>query len=156
MSALRSVLVCVAIAAAWPAYADRTEDREAIEGLMWRYARALDTYNPEAYASVYTEDGQFIAGGNATKGRGALRAMIANFGAGRDGNPPRQLYHMTTDSWIEFIDETHARHHSYWLTMAAATGDTPPSVVAVGVGVDELVRIDGEWLIRVRNVTPDE
>ena len=159
MSTLRaSILVsCLSVLVAGPALADRADDREEINALMWRYARALDTADADAYASVYTEDGQFGVGDNATKGRDALRNMIAAFGAGRGGdNPPPQLYHMTADTWIEFADDTHATHHSYWLTMAAASGDSPARVVAVGVGADELVKLNGEWLIRVRNVTAEE
>jgi uncharacterized protein (TIGR02246 family) len=45
---------------------------------MWRYTRALDTNDGEAYASVYTPDGRFSAGANATKGRDALRKMVAD------------------------------------------------------------------------------
>jgi len=142
---------CVLVLGAGPALADRADDKEAIEALMWRYARALDTFNPDAYAAVYTEDGQFGVGENATKGRAALRRMIAAFNE-REGGPPR-LLHMTNDTWIEFIDDTHARHHSYWVTMGLGSADTPTRVVAAGVGVDDLVKIDGEWLIRVRNTT---
>lgn len=152
MLGLRSGLALAGITVLFsaPAFADRTEDREAIEALMWRYARALDTWNAEAYAAVYTEDGQFGAGENATQGRDALKGMIAAFTSG--DNPPPRLLHMTTDSWIEFIDDTHARHHSYWLTMRLGAEGNPPGVAAAGVGVDELVKVDGEWLIRLRNV----
>ena len=55
----------------------QTRDRQQIEELMWRYARALDTGNAEAYAALYTADGQFGSGANATKGREALKQMIA-------------------------------------------------------------------------------
>ena len=135
---------------AGPALADRAEDREAIEELMWRYARALDTGNAEAYAATYTEDGEFTAGAASTKGRQALHDMIAGLGGDLG------LLHMTADTWIEFVDDTHAIHHSYWLTMRKAGGDQPAGVVAVGVGADELVKLDGEWLIRRRNVQADE
>ena len=156
MLSLRSLVLItlLSLAGAGTALAERTEDREAIEGLMWRYARALDTFNPDAYAAVYTEDGQFGVGANATRGREALRGMIAAFNE-RENGPPR-LLHMTTDSWIEFIDDTHARHHSYWLTMALGSGDQPARIAAAGVGVDELVKIDGDWLIQVRNVNAGE
>src|SRR4029453_14617000 len=50
-------------------------DRAEIEDLMWRYARALDTGNGEAYAAVYTPDGQFGTGANATKGTEALKRL---------------------------------------------------------------------------------
>lgn len=155
MLSLRSSILagCLALLAAGPALADRAEDQEAIHELMWRYARALDTGDAEAYAAVYTEDGQFGVGENATRGREALRAMIAGF-AGNENAP--QLYHMTADTWIEFHDDTHATLHSYWMTMRAASGDQPAGVAAVGVGADELVKVDGEWLIRVRNVQADQ
>ena len=37
--------------------ARETRDRAEIEALMWKYTRALDTMNAEAYASAYTPDG---------------------------------------------------------------------------------------------------
>lgn len=136
--------------------ASRAEDRAEIEALMWRYARALDTFDADAYAAVYTEDGQFAAGGNATKGRDALRQMIAGLAANRNESSP-PMYHMTTDSYIEFIDENTARHHSYWLTVFGAAGQgEAPRVAAAGRGVDELVRVNGKWLIKSRNVAPQD
>ena len=85
MSMLRSAILtaCLSVFVVGTALADRTEDREAIHGLMWRYARALDTANADAYAAVYTEDGQFGTGDGATKGREALRNMIAGFATRR-------------------------------------------------------------------------
>jgi hypothetical protein len=50
--------------------------RAEIEKLMWQYARALDTENPDAYVATYTEDGQFGTGPTATKGRQGLHKMI--------------------------------------------------------------------------------
>src|SRR5690606_5717066 len=151
MSKLHALLAATSLCllTAAPAFADRTEDREAIEALMWKYARALDTGNGEAYAALYTEDGQFGVGESAVKGREALRALVGR-GGGAGGAP--QLLHRSADSWIEFVDDTHAKHHSYWLTMRMGANGQPPSVVAIGVGVDELVKVDGKWLIKVRNV----
>ena len=140
-----TVLVCLGIVIAGPALADREDDRAAIEELMWRYARALDTGDADAYAAVYTEDGEFTAGTMSTKGRQALHDMIAGLG-GELG-----IYHMNADTWIEFIDDTHAIHHSYWLTMRRE----PAGVVQVGVGADDLVKVDGKWLIRKRNVAAE-
>src|SRR5437762_14311521 len=53
----------------------REKDRAEIEELMWRYTRALDTGDGEAYAATYTVDGQFGTGANATKGREALKKL---------------------------------------------------------------------------------
>ena len=137
-----------------------TRDRQAIDEVMWRYARALDTGNAEAYAALYTPDGQFSAGGTATKGRDALKAMIA--GTGRAGGaqpatPRPQLYHTTANHQIVFVDKDHARIDAYHITVAAGSGrETPPRVAGVGRSIDELVRVNGQWLIKSRNVAPVE
>lgn len=46
-------------------------DRAEIDALMWRYVRALDTLNADAYAALYTADGQFGGGPTAPKGHDA-------------------------------------------------------------------------------------
>ncbi|HEY8519483.1 MAG TPA: nuclear transport factor 2 family protein [Gammaproteobacteria bacterium] len=137
-------------------------DRAEIQALMWRYVRALDTLDADAYASVFTEDGQFGSGRNAAKGRAALRGMIENLAKARaereaKGEPSPPMYHVITNSHIEFLDADHARYHSYWMTVFGASGEgTTPRVAAAGRGVDELVRVDGRWLIRSRNVAPQD
>jgi hypothetical protein len=140
---------------------DQTADREAINELMWRYARALDTFNPDAYAAIYTEDGEFRSGANATKGREALWQMIEGLRSDREarraeGNPAAPMYHMTTDSWTEFVDDNHAVHHTYWLTVTGASGGNPVNVLAAGRGEDHLVKVDGQWLIQTRDVAPQD
>lgn len=135
-------------------------DRAEIEDLMWRYARALDTGNGDAYAAAYTPDGQFGTGANATKGTEALKRLAggqprtpAPGAAAAPARPP--LYHMHANHAITFIDKDHARFDAYYITARAAGGqDQPLQVVAVGRSVDELVRLNGKWLIKVRNVQP--
>jgi SnoaL-like protein len=135
-------------------------DRAEIEDLMWRYARALDTGNGEAYAAVYTPDGQFGTGANATKGTEALKRLAGGQprtpAAGAAAAPARPpMYHMHANHAITFIDKDHARFDAYYLTARAAGGqDQPLQVLAVGRSVDELVRLNGKWLIQVRNVQP--
>lgn len=137
------------------------KDREAIEALMWKYARALDTFNAEAYASVYTPDGQFGAGATATKGTAALKKMIADLKTNRDERaktePQPAMYHMEMNTYVEILGKDRARHHSYWQTVFAPSGrGAQPRVAAAGHGVDDLVKINGQWLIKTRNVSPGE
>jgi hypothetical protein len=144
------------------AYADQASDREEIHALLWKYTRALDTLNADAYAAVFTEDGAFTSGNTAmTTGHEALKGMIDGVKKGQDeraaaGNPAGPMYHMTMDSWIEFVDADHARHHSYWQTVfgPAKQGD-PVRVAAAGYGIDDLVRVNGKWLIKLRNVAAE-
>ena len=111
-------------------------DRAEIEDLMWRYTRALDTGNGEAYAAVYTPDGQFGTGANATKGRDALQKMVGDgrarqAAAEAKGEPRRpQMYHATANHLITFIDKDRARVDAYYITGVAANGESSPARVA--------------------------
>jgi hypothetical protein len=140
--------------------AREARDRAEIEALLWRYARALDSGDGTTYASTYTVDGQFGTGANATKGREALKKMVdalkeGNAAAAKKGEARPPLYHMSANSWLEFIDKDHARHHAYYLTVSGAAGqNVPPRVVAAGRSVDHLERVDGKWLIKLRDVAP--
>jgi uncharacterized protein (TIGR02246 family) len=155
------VLVCVLAFAPTAVLAQdnsaREKDRAEIEELMWRYTRALDTGDGEAYASTYTVDGQFGTGANATKGREALKKLGETLKP-KPGAPARApLYHMETNQWIEFIDKDHANHHAYYITVTGAGPDkAPPGIVAAGRSVDHLVRVNGKWLIQVRDVAPKD
>ena len=139
------------------------QDRAEIEALMWRYVRALDSFDVDAYAAVFTEDGVFIAGTNAVKGREALKTMIAGYRKDREeraakGEPASPaLYHVDTNTYLEFLGADHARIHYYWMTVFGATGkDTSPRIAAVGRGIDDLVRVNGKWLIKSRDVAPQD
>jgi 3-phenylpropionate/cinnamic acid dioxygenase small subunit len=139
------------------------QDRVEINDLMWTYVRALDTLNEDAYAAVYTEDGQFGTGPKASKGREALKKIVADVRKGRadreaKGEPKSPpMYHVVANSYIKFIDRDHAQVHAYWMTMFAAAGpDTPARVGAVGRSVDEVVRAKGKWLIKSRDVAPQD
>ncbi|MCC7461161.1 MAG: nuclear transport factor 2 family protein [Gammaproteobacteria bacterium] len=136
-------------------------DRHAIEALMWRYARTLDTLDPDGYAATYTSDGRFTAGGLTVTGGAALRQMIDGYrqrraeqrARGEPDTPP--MHHIITNTHIEFLDRDHARQEAYWMTVFEGQGEAQaPRVAAAGRSVDELVRVDGRWLIRTRDVTP--
>jgi uncharacterized protein (TIGR02246 family) len=140
--------------------AREARDRAEIEALMWRYVRALDTSNAEAYAAAYTPDGQFRAGTTATKGREALTKMIADQKARQaaadakgESRPP--MYHMTMNEHLTFVDKDHARLEAYWQTVFGAAGQSVPvRVAAAGRSIDQLVRVNGQWLIQSRDVAP--
>jgi len=56
-----------------------------------------------------------------------------------------------SNSSIEILDATHARHHSYAQTVRLA--DNNQFVVGfMGRYDDELVKVDGHWLIKSRKL----
>src|SRR5580700_9027714 len=140
-----------------------SRDRAQIEKLMWQYVRALDTGNADAYAAAFTPDGQFGSGANAVKGREALKKMINGFrqraadNEAKTGEKRPAMYHVIANSYLEFVDKDHARLEAYWMTVFADGGPkTPARVAAAGREVDELVRLNGQWLIKSRDVAPKQ
>jgi hypothetical protein len=153
----------VPASAAENAFEREAKDRAQIEKLMWQYVRALDTENPDAYAAVFTPDGQFGSGTNAAKGTDALKKMINDLRQraadqeAKTGQKRPSMYHVITNSYVEFIDKDHARVQAYWMTVfGAGAQNTPPRVAAVGREVNELVRLNGQWLIKLRDVAPKD
>jgi hypothetical protein len=139
------------------------QDRAQIERLMWRYVRALDTENADAYAAAFTADGQFGSGPNVIKGHEALKKMIAGLrqraseAEVKSGEKRPPMYHVIANSYLEFIDKDHAHLEAYWMTVFAQAGPSVPvRVAAAGREVDELVRVDGQWLIKARDVAPKD
>lgn len=151
-----------------PAFAENaiereTQDRAQIEKLMWSYVRALDTENADAYAAAYTSDGQFGSGPTAVKGREALKKMIDNFkqrtaeNESKTGEKRPAMYHVLCNSYLQFTDKDHAHMEAYWMTVFAGAGSSESArVAAVGREVDELVRVNGQWLIKLRDVAPKD
>ncbi|HTT02457.1 MAG TPA: nuclear transport factor 2 family protein [Steroidobacteraceae bacterium] len=136
-------------------------DRAEIDALMWRYVRALDSLDENAYADLYTADGSFGSGARAAKGHEALKKVITDVQHARaereakSGAKSPKMYHVITNPYLEFTDRDHARLQSYWMTVfAAADSNSQPRVAAVGRSVDELVRVDGQWRIHTRDVAP--
>jgi 3-phenylpropionate/cinnamic acid dioxygenase small subunit len=138
-------------------------DRAEIEALMWRYVRALDTLNADAYVAAYTPDGQFGSGPTAPKGHDALKKMIIDLKQGQvdraanSGARTAPMYHVITNPYVEFVDKDHVRYRAYWMTVFGAAGENaPPRVAAAGREYDELVRVNGRWLIKLRDVAPKD
>jgi uncharacterized protein (TIGR02246 family) len=128
------------------------QDRAAIEKLMWDYARAIDSWNPDAYAAVFTEDGSF----GETSGRDNLRTMVSDLAGNRAADAP-MLHHVMSNQSIDFVNPNRAVVNYYWQTVSrGAPGGPAPQMLAQGWGRDEVVKLDGRWLIKNRDVTPGE
>lgn len=133
----------------------RAEDRAEIENLMWNYSRALYTQNPDAYAALYTPDGQFGTGARAVKGRDALKKMIVDLKQRLAGQQP--VYVMDVNTSVEFPDRDHAHLEAYWLEVSPRTGpNVPARVMNAGREVEELERINGQWLLKLRDAAPKD
>ena len=67
------------------------------------------------------------------------------------------MYHMTLNPKLTFVDKDHARIDANYLTVYGATGPTAPErVAAAGRSVDQMVRVNGKWLIQNRDDAPPD
>lgn len=146
-----------AVAAEDPAAAlQRLLDKAEIEALVVRYVTALDTLDADAYEGVFTEDGEYDVTGTVYKGRAAIRKIVTDLQASRArnqaaGTPSPQLYHVMSNSSVEIVDATNARHQSYAQTVRLA--DTGQFVAGfMGRYEDVLVKVDGRWFIKSRKL----
>jgi uncharacterized protein (TIGR02246 family) len=167
MDVLRTVAACSLLGVAAFGAASAADDAEtallqalvdkaAIEAVVVQYVTALDTLDADAYEGVFTEDAVYDVTGTVYRGRAAIRKIVTDLRASRArseaaGTPSPRLYHLMANSSIEIVDSTHARHQSYAQTVRAA--DNGQFIVGfMGRYEDELVKIDGRWLIASRKL----
>jgi 3-phenylpropionate/cinnamic acid dioxygenase small subunit len=153
---IAGILVTSIVAAADAPSTASVQDRAAIQNLIAKYAFALDTLNADLYASVFAPDAEFTFGGNTYKGRDKIRGVVASIKERRAAQPASdkpapKSYHAITNTLIEFTNDTHAHHRSYWQTLSGQSSG-PFTVGGAGVYEDTMLKVNGEWLIQKRDI----
>lgn len=130
--------------------------RLEITQLVEDYAVYRDAKDPEGYASIFTEDGEFYYRGDVYKGHDALAERMEAI------NPASNTMHVISTRQITFIDDTSATGVSY-ATIYSKTTDEPVdpgeavnlSNFAVMVKyVDKYQLTESGWKISERRITP--
>ncbi len=144
-----------------PDYADTYgQDRAEIEDLMARYLFAIDYFDWDAYVGTFAPDGELEFASGISKGRDAIRAAVTSFSTRigqfyhtADGKPAK-LRHVILQSSIR-VEGGRAWARSLWLEMANHGEGDQPKIGTYGLYEDELVKVDGHWLFKRRNVLND-
>lgn len=121
----------------------RLEDIEEIRQLDAQYCRYLDDRNWDALIDLFTDDGEFD-GLSHPRGRAEMHRFFAGLAAGG----LTAFWHFATNIEIE-IDGDRATVRSY-LWQPCVTDGTP--AIAAGRYNDQVVRVDGRWRYRVKQV----
>jgi ketosteroid isomerase-like protein len=146
------------------------EDRLSIEDVIGaRYAKALDTSDPEGYASLFTEDAFLSVAGRPFKGRKEIRDMMRDIEKHHDQYDTRPatlpglrwgpVRHVVTNPLITITGDT-ATSNSYSTEIGSNGRDekqhgNPQSIMNVCRYEDNLVKQSGKWLISKRLITCD-
>jgi len=117
------------------------EDRDAIRDLFARYCLYIDAGKAGEWAATFTDDGEFLAGGDPLVGRDALEAFAASI-------PSGTLHHMVLNEVIDIDGDRATCCASVFVTSKGA-------VVTTGRSEDELRRINNSWRIARRAYAPD-
>lgn len=124
-------------------------DHASIQTLVMKYAHVYDSRDVEGYVSVFTEDAKFTFGNTTLNGHKDIRNFIT--GVANSPVPTNISHHVITDTLIEFVSDTEARHRSYWEIISGPPGG-PFTVGNIGVYDDVVVKQNGQWLIKSRNI----
>lgn len=133
-----------------------TDERIAILDLYARYSWALDTGDTEGYVALFTEDAEAIEETpsgeiDSRRGRDEIRKLVLKFHE-REDFPGHQ--HQMAQLVFEPDPENRPDHwvvRSYaWATINRPPA--PPHLHWVGHIRDVVAKIDGEWLIRSKQI----
>jgi uncharacterized protein (TIGR02246 family) len=119
-------------------------DRQAIDQLIGGdYPRALDSHDFDAYAALFTDDGELSLQGQTAKGRQAVRDFVAAL------PPEPRVIHIISNLSYR-IDGDTATGGAYWqdIGMAGAV----PGVLVAGHYEDTLRKVNGAWRIAKRDI----
>jgi actinorhodin biosynthesis protein ActVIA len=122
-------------------------DYAEIHGLYARYVWAFDSSDGDMFASVFTDDGEFVTGTRTTKGRKDLVAMASR---GPKKDHPK-IFHITTNVLITPSAEG-AIGHAYVVLVDLAKN---PAISGGGVYDDVIVRTAQGWKFKRRSYFPE-
>ncbi|MEO6080304.1 MAG: nuclear transport factor 2 family protein [Steroidobacteraceae bacterium] len=145
-------------------------DRNAIEGVLAQANLAFEVSDADKFATAFADNAVFelkeLYGSGPVYGfqrmryesRAQIREIISDrLEAQRKADPNRKLtydpaslrrFNRNSDSRIELLDATHAKHWSTWMVVMHTSENI--HISAVGRYEDELEKRDGQWLITRR------
>jgi uncharacterized protein (TIGR02246 family) len=134
----------------------RLEDLEQIRRLFMEYKVVLDRQDFAAYADLFAEDGEFVAGPGVAKGRAAIREMVEAMPGSGLLRAPGEDCHVIVNPLIDLDpdDPDRARAELTWLYVVKGD-DGGPKLAKLGHYNDTLVREAGRWRFLRREAPAD-
>jgi uncharacterized protein (TIGR02246 family) len=133
----------------------RLEDRAAIRRLFTDYKLALDGKDFEAYANVFSEDGEFVAQTGGVRGRIEIRTLVEGMLGSLLGEEAGQDVHLVANPSIDDPRDGQATDQVMWVYVVRGS-DGRPELAKVGHYEDDVVREpDGRWRFRRRRAPTD-
>jgi SnoaL-like domain len=174
LAALLLVGGCVHRSALELETAQHVSDHQAVEGVLARANLGFELSDPDMFANAFAEDATYVLGEEGLdekgavfgyekliyKGRADIRTIISDRVTKARNTDPKTLsydpaslrrFNPNSDSRIEILDATNARHTSTWMVVMHTNVNI--HISAIGRYEDKLVKRDGKWLILERRRT---
>jgi hypothetical protein len=130
-------------------------DRIQIEDLLIMYYTSLVDFDRTTMATHFTKDAVLDINGKIMTGHAEIDALYADSEALLAANELTGTYHMLmSNPRIQVKGDTATAHLLYTGLMCDDLRG-PPRLIEMGREYDELVKIDGEWLISKRVLSSD-
>jgi SnoaL-like domain len=123
-------------------------DADELRNLLQRYARAADTRDVEALAALFHPEATI----QGARGAQTIDAWLETM---RGPRPFPTSMHMLGDPLIDLLEEAdEAALDTYAVVYQLGDRDAGQADLTLGIRyVDDVVRVDGRWVIRHRNAT---
>jgi ketosteroid isomerase-like protein len=123
------------------------DDRESIRTVLSEYCFRMDEGDFKAVAGLFVEDGEWVTPYVQAKGRSDIETTLRRI------NPPpgpeRVRKHVTLNDIVDIEGEEAHSRASYLVLVRGPSG---PELRVAGMYQDDLVRVEGRWLIRRRQL----
>jgi len=136
----------------------RLEDREAIRDLIIEYGHMVDTRNWAGFANLFAQNGEWVGGMGAAKGRPAIQKMMEDsIGSNTTGKSPAGIggpnFHIFANERIT-VDGNTATAVTKWMFLVPSK-ENHPQPYYLGHYDDRFVREDGSWKFLSRTAYGD-
>lgn len=152
-----AMTVAVAVLAMQPALAEQPAttlqtllDKQQIQDMLVDYYAHLGK-GEEDFGRYYLPDGVINVNGLKGQGEAAIKDVYKKIAA---GTPKRAgTFRMLLTNVSIVIDGNTAKAQTLWTGINSATISGPPSFVEQGTETDDLTKLNGHWLFKLRVIT---
>lgn len=126
-------------------------DRAEIGDMISRYYDNLGRGTAESYAAYYADDAELMLGSQTFKGKERITAAYR--AAGGDGSRRRAFaFNVLLSNLVVDVRGDTARASMIFSEIITDKAGDPPRLLVQGREYDELVKRDGVWLFRKRQI----
>jgi hypothetical protein len=125
-------------------------DKQQIQDMLVDYYAHLGKGESD-FGAYYLPDGVIDVNGLKGQGEAAIKDVYKKIGAGSTKLPG--IFRMLLTNVVVVVNGNTAKAETLWTGINSATIEGPPKFVEQGTERDDLVKVNGHWLFKLRIIT---